>query len=122
MHVSRDGTGRGLVAVDVNVPIKCGGVAVRPGDIVVADTDGVVIIPLEVADKVAELGEAQGKLEDLARELGLEGKPIDDSYMPLVEHVEARGYGKWLDVVTRYDGGQYRATHGENWRKIHGEG
>ncbi|MBM3957297.1 MAG: hypothetical protein FJ313_04515, partial [Gemmatimonadetes bacterium] len=60
MHISRDGTGRGLVAVDVNTPIMCDGVCVRPGDVVVADTDGVMVIPLEVADRVAELGEAQG--------------------------------------------------------------
>ena len=36
-------------AVDVNVPIACGGVAVYPGDIVVGDADGVVIIPRHLA-------------------------------------------------------------------------
>ena len=40
---------------DVNVPIQCAGVAVSPGDIVVADGNGVVIVPLsEAADILAK--------------------------------------------------------------------
>lgn len=37
---------------DVNVPVGCGGVMVRPGDIVGCDWDGVVVVPLEVAEDV----------------------------------------------------------------------
>src|SRR5258708_596356 len=40
-------------AVDINVPIACADVAVFPGDIVVGDAEGVVVIPRHVADKVA---------------------------------------------------------------------
>jgi regulator of RNase E activity RraA len=36
------------------VPITCGGVMVRPGDIVVADGDGVVVVPIEIAEDVAK--------------------------------------------------------------------
>jgi regulator of RNase E activity RraA len=43
-------------------PVAVGGVVVSPGDIVVADEDGVVVIPLEMADRVADL--AQAKHED----------------------------------------------------------
>lgn len=39
-------------AIDINVPIACGDVAVFPGDILVGDDDGVVVIPSEIADKV----------------------------------------------------------------------
>jgi 4-hydroxy-4-methyl-2-oxoglutarate aldolase len=39
--------------VDVQVPVGCGGVQVRPGDIVGCDDDGVVVVPLEVAEVVA---------------------------------------------------------------------
>src|SRR5690625_4763452 len=39
---------------EINVPISCGGVAVHPGDIVVGDVDGVVIIPQEEAEAVVE--------------------------------------------------------------------
>lgn len=38
--------------MDVNVPVACGGVMVRPGDIVGCDWDGVVVVPLEVAEDV----------------------------------------------------------------------
>jgi len=38
---------------EVNLPIACGGVAVHPGDVVVADCEGVVIVPSDEADSVA---------------------------------------------------------------------
>ncbi|WP_284774488.1 ribonuclease activity regulator RraA [Agrobacterium sp. lyk4-40-TYG-31] len=41
-------------AIDINVPIGCGDVAVFPGDIVVGDDDSVIIIPAEIADDVAD--------------------------------------------------------------------
>lgn len=37
---------------EVNVPISCGGISVNPGDIVVMDSDGVIIIPLKDAPEV----------------------------------------------------------------------
>jgi regulator of RNase E activity RraA len=40
---------------EVNVPISCGGVVVSPGDIVVGDDDGVVVVPRENAAEVLEL-------------------------------------------------------------------
>ena len=41
-------------ALDINVPIGCGSVAVFPGDIAVGDGDGVIIIPAALADEIAE--------------------------------------------------------------------
>src|SRR4051812_20020205 len=41
-------------ALDINVPIGCGDVAVWPGDVVVGDAEGVVIIPAGIADEIAE--------------------------------------------------------------------
>ena len=41
-------------ALDLNVPIGCGGVAVFPGDIAVGDYDGVIIIPAHLADELAQ--------------------------------------------------------------------
>ncbi len=40
-------------AVDISLPIACGGVAVYPGDIVMGDADGVMIIPRHLADEIA---------------------------------------------------------------------
>ena len=43
---------------EINVPIACGGTVVMPGDIVLGDEDGVVVVPRESAEEVAELVEA----------------------------------------------------------------
>lgn len=43
---------------EINVPISCGGISVSPGDIVVMDTDGVIIIPLEDAYEVLKAAQA----------------------------------------------------------------
>lgn len=62
----------------VNIPIVCGNVAIRPGDAIVADDDGVVVIPHRDVDKAAALGEERVRLEEAKRarlaagELGLD--------------------------------------------------
>lgn len=45
-------------------PISCGGVAVFPDDIVIADADGVVIIPAGLADEVASKGSEQERIDE----------------------------------------------------------
>lgn len=75
-----DSYGRAEV-VSFNEPILCGGVAVRPGDLVAADLDGVVVIPAEVADQC--LSDAQSKLdkEDKARAmLRDDGASVQETY------------------------------------------
>jgi len=51
----------------VNVPVSCAGAVVNPGDVVVADDDGVVIIPRELADTVAHLSERRIADEEAKR-------------------------------------------------------
>ena len=59
-------TGRMRLAITaINVPVACGGVRVRPGDVILADGSGVVCIPAEHAARVAEL--AQGYARDDAQ-------------------------------------------------------
>ena len=53
----------------INVPIQCGGVCVNPGDLVVGDDDGVVVVPREDIKRVLELSDRRlaGELERLER-------------------------------------------------------
>ena len=44
-----------MVSVDKQIAVKCGGVLVRPGDYVIGDADGVVVVPAEAAEKVVAL-------------------------------------------------------------------
>lgn len=61
-----DSRGRGQV-VDYNVPIECGGVLVKPGDLIVADYDGVVAIPANLVANVIERARAKVTKENQSR-------------------------------------------------------
>lgn len=75
---------------DVNVPIVCAGQEVNPGDVVIADDDGVVIVPREEAPRVLqaarerELKEAKSRERYAAGELSLD-------VMGMREELEAKG-------------------------------
>src|ERR1700730_10496306 len=69
-------------SVDINLPIGCGGVPVYPGDIIVGDVDGVVVIPLNIAETVASDAAEQEKLEDFIMEKIGQGSPLPGTYPP----------------------------------------
>ncbi|NLG78385.1 MAG: hypothetical protein GX492_00910 [Firmicutes bacterium] len=58
----------------INRPIVCGGVLVNPGDIVLGDDDGVVIIPRARAEEVLELGRRRDAWEEQIKQLIEDGK------------------------------------------------
>lgn len=75
--ISAKGTVKATIG-SVNLPVVCAGASVKPGDVVVADDDGVVIVPRLEAQRVAQAGEEREKKEAGSRarlqqgELGLD--------------------------------------------------
>jgi regulator of RNase E activity RraA len=80
-------------AVDMNVPIACGGVAVYPGDIVVGDVDGVVIVPRHLAEEVARDATEQELLEEFIAGRVAAGSVLRGTYPPNEETLAA--YAEW---------------------------
>lgn len=68
--------------VDINVPIACAGVAVFPGDIIVGDEEGVVVIPRHLADEVAGPARDQETLEQFILGKVEEGAALPGTYPP----------------------------------------
>ncbi|WP_099865668.1 4-carboxy-4-hydroxy-2-oxoadipate aldolase/oxaloacetate decarboxylase [Pararhizobium haloflavum] len=87
--VSAQGTVKETVG-SVNVPIVCGGVLVTPGDVVVGDDDGVVIVPRQSADDVLAAARARVEKEDAMRER-LRAGDVTLDIINLREKLEARG-------------------------------
>ena len=69
--------GRRHVPWDTDVTIACGGATVQPGDIVVGDGDGVIVIPPALADEVADAALAQEEEDAWVAERVAEGHPVD---------------------------------------------
>jgi len=64
--------------IEVNVSISCGGVLVNPGDIVLADEIGVVVVPQEEAREVLARAQAQAAQEEATRQRIKEGKTVEE--------------------------------------------
>jgi regulator of RNase E activity RraA len=77
----------------VNVTIACGGITVVPGDIIVADDDGAVVVPVSMAERVIEEGQKHAEWEEFSRMKLMQGAPLQ-RYYPL--HPDAQGeYEAW---------------------------
>ena len=76
-------------AIDINVPIGCGDAPVFPGDVIVGDGEGVVVIPAHLADAVADEAVEMTAFEDFATEEVLGGRSIMGLYPPTEEQTRA---------------------------------
>jgi 4-hydroxy-4-methyl-2-oxoglutarate aldolase len=74
-----DSLGR-LDVVAYNVEIECGGVRIRPGDLIAADFDGVVVVPQEVAEEAITRAEEKVRGEDVVRKHLAEGMTVTEAY------------------------------------------
>jgi 4-hydroxy-4-methyl-2-oxoglutarate aldolase len=74
-----DSLGRGRVMA-YDVPVRCGDVVVKPGELVFTDFDGIVVVPLEVEDKVLDLAYEKVFKEDQSRKDLLKGDSLRTVY------------------------------------------
>jgi len=81
-------------AIDINVPIGCGDVPVWPGDVVVGDGEGVIVIPAHLADEVATEAVEMTAFEDFVTEKVLEGRSILGLY-PATEEQTKVDFAAW---------------------------
>src|SRR5262250_3291335 len=72
-------------AIDINVPIGCGDAPVFPGDVIVGDGEGVVVIPAHLADEIAAEAAEMTAFEDFVTEEVLKGRSILGLYPPTDE-------------------------------------
>jgi regulator of RNase E activity RraA len=69
-------------AVDINVPVACGSAPVYPGDYLVGDGDGVIVIPQAIVAEIADEAYAQELLEDFITRQVAAGAPLPGTYPP----------------------------------------
>jgi len=71
-----------LMSVDYQVPVRIGNVTVRPGDLLLGERHGVLVIPAVLADEVLDAPLSKQDLESFQRKLLLEGRSIYGVYPP----------------------------------------
>ena len=82
-------------AVDINVPIGCGDVAVWPGDLLVGDKEGVVVVPAHIVKEIADEVKSMTIYEDYVIEKVRKGWSIKGLY-PLTDERKKSDFEDWL--------------------------
>jgi len=82
----------------VNVPVACGGVTVVPGDIIIADDDGAVVVPIKLAPQLAAKASEHVEWEEFSRLKLSEGGDLR-KYYPLSDEARAE-YEAWRRAQT----------------------
>lgn len=81
-------------AIEINGPIACGDVAVFPGDVIVGDRDGVMVIPAHLADEIAEVCSGMESFEDFVLEEVMGGTSIIGLY-PCTTEENQKKFDAW---------------------------
>lgn len=87
-------------ALDINVPIACGDVAVFPGDVMLGDNDGVMVIPAHLAEEIADECLGMESFEAFVLEQVEAGATIIGLYPPTKEENQAK-YEDWRKKTGR---------------------
>lgn len=83
-------------AIDINVPIGCGDVAVWPNDLVVGDQEGVIVIPNKIIEEVSEEVESMTLYEDYVMNKVKAGSTIKGLY-PLTDEEQKNKFENWIN-------------------------
>lgn len=87
-------------AIDINVPISCGDAPVFPGDIIVGDCDGVVVIPADLAAEIADEAFEMTAFEDFVAEEVGKGRSIRGLY-PATDPATLDDFKAWRTAKNR---------------------
>jgi regulator of RNase E activity RraA len=87
-------------ALDINVPIGCGDVAVFPGDIIVGDAEGVIVIPAHLVTEIAAEAIDMTAFEDFVTEQVMDGRSIIGLY-PATDEQARSDFAAWLKAKGR---------------------
>lgn len=81
-------------AIDINVPIGCGDAPVFPGDVIMGDAEGVLVIPAHIADEIADETIEMTAYEDFVTERVLGGQSILGLY-PATDESNLDVFAQW---------------------------
>jgi len=81
-------------AIEINVPIGCGDAPVFPGDVILGDSDGVIVIPAHLADEIADETFEMTAFEDFVTEEVQKGRGIFGLY-PATDEKTLTDFAAW---------------------------
>jgi regulator of RNase E activity RraA len=87
-------------AIDINVPIGCGDAPVFPGDVILGDSDGVIVIPANIADVIADEAYEMTAFEDFVTEQVTGGMGIYGLY-PATNEQTLVDFAAWRKIKGR---------------------
>jgi 4-hydroxy-4-methyl-2-oxoglutarate aldolase len=109
--------GASKIAGEMNAPVKCGGVQVHPGDIIVGDCDGVVVVPSGQARELLLRSQISHEAHHISRKL-CEEKGLQFTELPFIEEQWREkdqlprektyvAFVHWLEKVKQYETAEY---------------